>query len=112
MSKPTVFNYQDFRKLKEEYGRVMEENERLRHRSGNLEIRSRIAEADIERFRWTDAKDRDPDREGYYLVTMSGDIVGENESFTSICGFYLGTWDEAGVCAWMPIPDPYREGKR
>ena len=55
---------------------------------------------------WTWTADADPPRCGYYLVTMDGDIVCEDEPFVSICEYEgNGQWKEDIVYAWMPFPD-------
>lgn len=46
MNKPTVFNYQDYLDLKQAYDDLKEENQRLRDKIANLEIRCRIAETE------------------------------------------------------------------
>ena len=44
MTKPTVFNYQDYVALEAQIADLREENDRLKEKVGNLEIRCRIAE--------------------------------------------------------------------
>lgn len=53
MTKPLVFNYKDYKDLKEAYKALLEDNnkliadnKRLRHENTNLKIRLRIEEAD------------------------------------------------------------------
>ena len=55
MTKPLVFNYKDYKDLKEAYKVLLEDNnkliadnKRLRHENTNLKIRLRIEEADRE----------------------------------------------------------------
>ena len=48
MSKPTVFNYNDYIQVKEERDRLLEENWKLKERVANLLIRCRIAEEDLQ----------------------------------------------------------------
>lgn len=54
MSKPTVFNYNDYVELKQEYDKLIhtcaklqKDNDELRNKVANLEIRCRIAEEKI-----------------------------------------------------------------
>ena len=48
--------------------------------------------------------DRDPEEEGYYIITErrgTTDVVGEDEWFD-------GGWENGGsVLAWMPLPEPF-----
>ena len=44
MTKPTVFNYQDYVALEAQIADLREKNDRLREKVANLEIRCRIAE--------------------------------------------------------------------
>ena len=48
--KPTVFNYQDFVKEREENEKLKQENDALRRKLTNAEIALRIAKAEIERL--------------------------------------------------------------
>ena len=48
MSKPTVFNYNDYIQEKEERERLQEENQELREKIAQLQIRCRIAEEDLQ----------------------------------------------------------------
>lgn len=48
--------------------------------------------------------------DGYYLATLDGELVGQEEPFTGMCGIENGKWDDEDcVMAWMPLPEPYRE---
>lgn len=58
--------------------------------------------------RWTPVSERLPE-DGTYLTTLDGELVGQEEPFTGMCGIEDGKWDEEGcVIAWMPLPEPYR----
>ena len=48
MGKPTVFNYNDYIWEKEERERLQEENQELREKIAQLQIRCRIAEEDLQ----------------------------------------------------------------
>lgn len=59
--------------------------------------------------RWIPVTERLPE-DGYYLATLDGELVGQEEPFTGMCGIENGQWDDEGcVIAWMPLPEPYRE---
>ena len=51
-----------------------------------------------------------PERDGLYIVTFDGGLVGQKEPFASTNYFENGQWDDDGdsVLAWMPLPKPYR----
>ena len=101
MTKPIVFNYQDYEDLKEE-------NEKLKAEITNLKIRCRIAEADRTKSEWTPVNERLPEEDGLYLTTSTK--WGTREVFTEI--FYEDEWLWTdGIIAWMPIPAPYEGGK-
>lgn len=58
---------------------------------------------------WIPVTERLPE-DGYYLATLDGELVGQEEPFTGMCGIENGQWDDEGcVIAWMPLPEPYRE---
>ena len=62
-----------------------------------------------EERRWIPVTERLPE-DGYYLATLDGELVGQEEPFTGMCGIENGQWDDEGcVIAWMPLPEPYRE---
>ena len=63
-----------------------------------------------EKHRWIPASERLPEENGTYLTTLDGELVGQEEPFTGMCGFENGRWDEEGcVIAWKPMPAPYEE---
>lgn len=47
-------------------------------------------------------------------MTFDGGLAGQKEAFTSTNYFENEQWDDDGdsVLAWMPLPEPYREGNR
>ena len=58
---------------------------------------------------WIPVTERLPE-DGYYLATLDGELVGQEEPFTGMCGIENGKWDDEDcVIAWMPLPEPYRE---
>lgn len=60
--------------------------------------------------RWIPMAERLPE-DGTYLTTLDGELVGQEEPFTGMCGIENGKWDEDGcVIAWMPLPEPYQVG--
>lgn len=59
---------------------------------------------------WIPVSERLPE-EGTYLCTFDGELVGEEEPFTGMCGYHNGKWDEECVIAWMPLPEPYKTNK-
>lgn len=62
-----------------------------------------------EAYRWIPVTERLPE-DGYYLATLDGELVNQEESFTGMCGIENGKWDDEGcVLAWMPLPEPYRD---
>ena len=57
---------------------------------------------------WILVDERLPE-DGTYLCTLDGELVGEQEPFTGMCGIENGKWDEEGcVIAWKPLPEPYK----
>ncbi len=65
-----------------------------------------------EERRWIPVTDRLPE-DGYYLATLDGELVNQEEAFTGMSGIENGKWDEEGcVIAWMPLPEPYVKIKK
>ena len=62
--------------------------------------------------RWIPVAERLPE-DGIYIITFDGEFDGQKKVFTGMCGIENGRWwDEDGyVTAWMPLPEPYREGE-
>lgn len=57
---------------------------------------------------WIPVEEKLPE-DGTYLCTLDGELVGEQEPFTGMCGIENGKWDEEGcVIAWKPLPEPYK----
>ena len=59
---------------------------------------------------WIPCSERLPDNVKYnaYLTTLEGELVGEDEPFTGLCGFEHGRWDEDCVIAWRELPEPWK----
>ena len=58
---------------------------------------------------WIPVSDRLPE-DGTYITTLDGELVGQEEPFTGMCGIENGKWDDEDcVIAWMPLPEPYKE---
>lgn len=63
---------------------------------------------DVKNDGWIPCSERLPE-DGTYLCTLDGELVGEQEPFTGMCGIENGKWDEEGcVIAWKPLPEPYK----
>ena len=67
----------------------------------------------LEATRWIPVEERLPEKDGFYLVTMDGEIAGEDKPFTGLTEFENGKWlddedDYQCVLAWQPLPEPYR----
>lgn len=63
---------------------------------------------DVKNDGWIPCSERLPE-DGTYLCTLDGELVGEQEPFTGMCGIENGKWDEEGcVIAWQPLPEPYK----
>ena len=57
---------------------------------------------------WIPVSDRLPE-DGTYITTLDGELVGQEEPFTGMCGIENGKWDDEDcVIAWMPLPEPYK----
>lgn len=57
---------------------------------------------------WIPCSERLPE-DGFYLCTLDGELCGQEEPFTGMCGIENGVWDEPDcVIAWQPLPEPYR----
>lgn len=69
---------------------------------------------------WIPVEEALPEEDGFYIATMDGEIVDQQEPFTGLAEFENGKWiddedDYRCVIAWRPLPEPYRpersEGK-
>lgn len=58
---------------------------------------------------WIPVSERLPE-DGTYITTLDGELVGQEEPFTGMCGIENGKRDDEDcVIAWMPLPEPYKE---
>ena len=53
---------------------------------------------------WETVK-KPPKKEGWYLVTLKGEIAGEEKDFVGMEHFNGAEWDSE-IIAWMPLPEP------
>lgn len=63
---------------------------------------------------WILCKERLPEKDGFYLATIDGEIVGEDKPFSGLAEFENGKWiddedDFQCILAWMPLTEPYHE---
>lgn len=57
---------------------------------------------------WIPAEEK-PTEDGFYVATMSGALVDQEEPFVGLAEFDDGEWvDGDDVIAWRPLPEPYR----
>lgn len=57
---------------------------------------------------WIPAKEK-PAEDGFYVATMSGALVDQEEPFVGLAEFEDGEWvDGDDVIAWRPLPEPYQ----
>lgn len=66
--------------------------------------------------RWIPVEERLPEENGFYIATMDGEIVGQEEPFVGLAEFEDGKWiddedDYKCVIAWRPLPEPYQPRK-
>lgn len=58
---------------------------------------------------WIPAKEK-PTEDGFYIATMSGELVDQEEPFVGLAEFEDGEWvDGDDVIAWRPLPEPYKQ---
>jgi hypothetical protein len=69
----------------------------------------------LEKQRWIPCNERQPDVNGWYITTISGEICGQDRAFSGMSEFANGKWmsgddvDETEMTiAWMPLPEPAR----
>ena len=51
-----------------------------------------------------------PTEDGFYVATMSGALVDQEEPFVGLAEFEDGEWFDGDdvIIAWRPLPEPYR----
>ena len=62
---------------------------------------------------WIPVEKAQPEEDGFYIATMDGEIVGQEETFVGLAEFENGKWiddeeDYKCVIAWRPLPEPYK----
>lgn len=65
---------------------------------------------------WIPVSERLPEKDGFYLATLDGEIVGEEKHFSGLAEFENGKWiddeeDYQCVLAWKPLPAPYQPNR-
>ena len=66
---------------------------------------------------WISVEKAQPEEDGFYIATMDGEIVGQEETFVGLAEFENGKWiddeeDYKCVIAWRHLPEPYRPERR
>ena len=59
---------------------------------------------------WIPAQEK-PEEDGFYIATLDGEIIGQEEPFVGTAEFEKGKWvddtkDYKCVLAWQPFPEP------
>ena len=62
---------------------------------------------------WIPVEKEQPEEDGFYIVTMDGEIFGQEEPFVGLAEFENEKWiddeeDYKCVIAWRPMPEVYR----
>lgn len=93
---------------------------KLRDAADTIEaLSTKLAAANVERpdryygGGWISCDDKLPDKDGFYLATIDGEIAGEDKPFSGLAEFENGKWiddeeDYQCIMAWQPLPEPYR----
>lgn len=89
--------------------KILEESEKVEEEYCHEEHKETISKTEnVHDNDWIPVSDRLPE-DGTYICTLDGELIGEEEPFTGMCGIVNGKWDEEGcVIAWMPLPEPYK----
>lgn len=62
---------------------------------------------------WISVDERMPEEDGFYVATMSGMLVNQEEPFVGLAEFEDGEWvDGDDVIAWRHLPEPYHPERR
>lgn len=61
---------------------------------------------------WIQCSERLPEKDGFYLATLDGEIAGEDNPFSGLAEFKNGKWiddedDYQCIVAWQPLPKAY-----
>lgn len=64
--------------------------------------------------KWIPCAERLPEKDGFYLATIDGEIAGEDRPFSGLAEFENGKWvddeeDYQCIIAWQPLLKPYEE---
>ena len=89
--------------------RTLSELEELLSRENTPEITRSSRDNDG----WIPVEREQPEEDGFYIATMDGKIVGQEEPFVGLAEFENGKWiddeeDYKCVIAWRPMPEVYR----
>jgi len=62
---------------------------------------------------WIPVDERLPEKTGFYLATIDGELVGSEMPFVGLAEFWDGKWfddedDYKAILAWMPLPEPLK----
>lgn len=101
--------------------KILEEMEQYRRRAvenGDFNVAA-AHEKDMNIIRkhmndgWIPVEKAQPEEDGFYIATMDGEIVGQEETFVGLAEFENGKWiddeeDYKCVIAWRPLPEPYK----
>lgn len=66
----------------------------------------------IDKFDWIPCSERNPDKDGIYLATISGELCGAEGNFTGLAEYLCGKWEDddadfKAIIAWQQLPKPY-----
>lgn len=66
---------------------------------------------------WIPVDERLPEDDGFYIATMDGEIVGQEEPFVGLAELENGLWvdddiDYRCIIAWQSLPEPYSPERR
>lgn len=61
---------------------------------------------------WIPVKEQLPENDNIVLVTCKGKkgLLGINRAYCDDSGSWHGSGSMSGVIAWMPLPEPYKDG--
>lgn len=93
--------------------KTLPELEELLSRENTLEITRSPRDNDG----WIPVDDRLPEDDGFYIATMDGEIVGQEEPFVGLAELENGLWvdddiDYRCIIAWQSLPEPYSPERR
>ena len=57
---------------------------------------------------WISVEERLPEKDDYYIATLDGCLVEQDNPFVGLAEFENGKWEDGdAVIAWRPLPEPY-----